>query len=216
MIFKAIQNLDSVYTARNKKNRIVAFCVNSNEICIFNPITGLTNEALDNLKVMGKVSCAITPNHYHSSALAGFKKEFPRARLYASLKAIPRLGKQTGLGFTEIEKIENKLPNGVSFIRPEGLETGEIWIRIKHDGHIAWVVGDAFSGPALSDEESKTNKVELLKTFPAYGVEDMERYQSWILRQIKTDKPKTLIPCHGAIVQSPKLPQQLVTVASQG
>ena len=116
MIFKAIRNLDSVYTARNKKNRIVAFCTNSNEICIFNPITGLTKGALDNLKVMGKVSCVITPNHYHSSALAGFKKEFPRARLYASLEAIPRLVKQTGLGFTEIEKIENKLPDGTCLL----------------------------------------------------------------------------------------------------
>ncbi|WP_368186189.1 hypothetical protein [Aestuariibius sp. HNIBRBA575] len=44
--------------------------------------------------------------------------------------------------------------------------------------------------------------VEMLGTFPTYGIKDKDVYAAWLRDRSAADKPPMIIPCHGSIVRS--------------
>ena len=97
----------------------------------------------------------------------------------------------------------------MTLIEPQGLKTGEVWIRFAVGNNIGWFVIDAFCGSKMTTTNQVCSSPELLKTFPSYGIANQKTYEAWLLEQIECDKPVLIIPCHGSIIRDSQLATKL-------
>ena len=159
-----------------------------------------------------QIKHVLAPNHFHHKGLDDFIQVFPKAKLYAPEAAIDRLRGQNDLSYNALSKLVKLLPKDAAVIETEGLKTGEVWVRFKKARTTAWLVIDAFCGPKAAAGGKPASKPELLNPFPTYGVGDKDKYSAWAKQQIKQDKPRLLLPCHGSLVKSSTLPKDLTNL----
>ena len=204
--YQEIPDFNNIYSVRQKKLHCFLIVLNDGSLCVFSPLKNLPKDTYESIESIGPISLIVAPNHYHNAALIECSENFPNVKFCASKEAAVRLRKITGLDFMPLAYLEEKLPQHISIVSPPGLKTGEFWLRIKQDNQVGWIVVDAFSGASTSDEGSR---VEMLKTFPSYGVKDSSLYKNWLINQIDGDSPATIMPCHGNIVRSNSLGIQM-------
>lgn len=206
--FEALDGLEGVYTATRDNLRCTALRLTSGGLCLFSPVRGLGDSAIASLRDLGEVEILLAPNHWHNLGLQEYARAFPDASLCASPRASVRLASVTQLRFEDLARLQPLLPQSVRLVPPAGLKTGEVWLSIAGAERHAWVVVDAFCGPA-----GKTRDVGhepgILGTFPKFGIGDRTVYLDWLERQIEADKPTVLVPCHGAVVEGGQLPGKL-------
>jgi len=207
--FNKIDGLNGVFTAEKSGLRCSAVRLKTGGLCLFSPVLGLGKEAIASLADLGKVAFLLAPNHYHNKGLLEYRKAFPKASICARPEAHARLAKITGCKFQDVDVLRAALPNAINLIFPQGLKTGEIWIKAKGDQHRAWLVADAFSGPK-GKPDTVASTPDMLGTFPKYGVSDRNDYLAWVAQKIRADKPTMIVPCHGSLVRSSKLAKSLL------
>lgn len=213
--FVKLDGVDGVYIAERNNLRCSALTLADGRLCLFSPVAGLGGKALESLSGIGEVAFLLAPNHYHNKALGAYREAFPKAKLCASDKAAPRLREVTGLAVEGLENLAVLLPAGVAFVEPEGLKTGEVWLRISAGKRTSWLVVDAFCGPQLRGGEKESDRPEILKPFPTYGTGNKSAYAAWVQSQIRTDKPEILVPCHGAVLRATDLPAKLEALVDE-
>lgn len=207
--FKKLDGIDGVYTAYKGNLRCTAIRLKDGRLCLYSPVQGIGQKALESLAEIGEVAFLLAPNHYHHKGLKQYVETFPDALLCAPDYAAPRLRKITGLGFSGLEALDPLLPATFDVVTPEGLKTGEVWLRTKDADQTAWLLVDAFCGPKMTKGALEADTPETLGTFPTYGTGDQTTYKSWVKKQISKDKPEILIPCHGAVVRAKDLAVKL-------
>jgi len=213
--FVPVEKIDGVFVARTAHLRCTALVLNDSKLCLFSPVQGLGEAAKASLSGIGPVSHLLAPNHYHNKALAEYAAVFPNARLCASSDAVPRLEKVTRLAFDDLRDVTQKLPDSFSLLTPDGLKTGEVWLRCDVKQRRTWFVVDAFSGPKMTPKSDCSDTASLLKTFPNFGVRDKALYLKWLKQQLRVDKPTLMVPCHGSVVTGSELPAQLLSLAER-
>jgi len=206
--FTAVPGFSALYETRNKKLGAFAIRLISGDICLFSPLPDLTEQIKASLQRLGGVSILFAPNHYHNKGLCLYSEAFPSAKLVAAAAAIPRLKKVTGLSFAPVNELVGKLPDNITLLEPEGLKTGENWLRIREKEKTAWIVVDAFRG--AETPQSEPTAPQLLKNFPKYGLADRGRYVKWGEQQVRLDRPTTLLSCHGQAIHDAMLPEKLL------
>jgi hypothetical protein len=209
--FRPIDGLENVFVAERGNLRCSAIKLRDGGYCLFSPVFGLGDEATASLGQLDAVRFLLAPNHYHSAGLAQYARRFPAARLCTSERARPRLEKITGLRFEPLDEVRLALPACIACFEPQGLKTGEIWLRALGSKHAAWIVVDAFCGPK-GGANRPAIAPQLLSTFPRVGIGDKRSYLDWLEAQVTADQPTMLVPCHGAIVANPRLPEQIRTL----
>jgi len=202
--FTAVEGAEGVFAAQSGTLRCSAIRLKSGGLCLYSPVSSLGEEAHESLARLGEVAVLLAPNHYHNKGVAEYVEAFPAARLCCSAPAKVRLEEITGLVFGTLDDLEADMPPDVEVLAPEGLKTGEVWIRVRADGHLVWILADAFSGPKGAIG-SYADEVLMLRTFPKLGVADKGAYRSWLDKQITAEPPSLIIPCHGSMVRSPSL-----------
>ncbi len=203
--FEAVEGVPGISCARKGTLRCTAVSLKTGEICLFSPVQGLGDAARASLGGLGAVRFLFAPNHYHNKAIAEYAAAFPDAELVAPEAATPRLEKVTGHTFHGLGRLSATLPATMTLLHPEGLKTGEAWLRVEAEGSVTWVVVDAFCTTKGNAKVAVTETPELLGTFPKFGVADAGVYRRWVEERIAADKPDTVIPCHGAIIRSGEL-----------
>lgn len=203
--FSPVAGFEHVWCVQSGSLRCTALQLNTGELCVYSPVAGLGAEARDSLAGLGEVKFLLAPNHYHNKGLGEYAAAFPSASLCCSDAARPRLRKIVGLTFDSLDALASRMPSGASLRQPEGLKTGEVWLELTGKGDVAWVVADAFSGPKSKKVETK---LQMLGTFPKYGVEDAGKYCTWLEGALSASSPTLILPCHGSSVRAPDLDQQ--------
>jgi hypothetical protein len=207
--FVTLPEVAGVHVAIKVNLRCTAIVLKDGGVCLFSPVAGLNAAAKASLAAIGPVTHLFAPNHYHNGGLAEYASAFPRARLCASPAAVPRLEALTKLKFHDLAKLADALPAPFSLLEPQGLKTGEVWIRARGRSLVAWFVVDALAGPKMSPSRTRFDQPELLKTFPRFGVREKPVYREWFAQTLASDQPRLVVPCHGGIVAADDLPQQL-------
>lgn len=195
-----VEGLDGVYVGQRGKLSSMALRLRDGSLCIYSPIAGLDKALVAQTDELGTISALLAPNHYHNKGLAAHVETFPDAALYCSQGAAPRLSKITGLAFDALDGLKEALSDRHTLHEPEGLKTGEVWVRVQSTDDCALIVTDAFSSELCSIGEFETD-VTMLGTFPRYGVQDLSTYRSWCTRFLSQISPIVLLPCHGSPVK---------------
>lgn len=209
--FTPVGNQPGLWSAQKGCLRCTALKLTDGSLCLYSPVLGLDETARDSLAALGDVSFLLAPNHYHHRGLSEYARAFPDASLICSDRARPRLEKQTGLSLESLSTLTQRLPEDCNLIEPDGLKTGEVWIVRTHPGEHAWVLCDAFKGPT-GRPGIVNDQIELMGTFPTYGIRDKKTYSAWVKARLETKTPTLIVPCHGSLVASPTLASQIVTL----
>ena len=202
--FQALPGIEGVFVVRTGKLWCTAIRLGGKKLCLYSPSPGLRSDAVERLHGLAAVSFLLAPNHYHTRGIAECQRLFPDADLVCSDAAKPRLSKVTGIEFSSLSKLSNKLPRHVQILEPKGLKTGEIWFEIEYANERVWVVTDAFTSVPVKSK-AFTETPSMLGTFPKFGVRDPTLYASWVKQKLSDRPPTILIPCHGPPVKRPNL-----------
>nr|WP_319384529.1 hypothetical protein [uncultured Roseibium sp.] len=186
-------------TIRRGNLRCVITDLREDGVCLYSPVQK-TSAALAETH---DVRFLFAPNHYHNKGIAEHAAAFEAAGLVASDAARPRLAKLTGYRFGDLADLRKALPDSVSLVEPEGLKTGEVWMIVRAEDELVWVVTDAFCG--LQQKGDERARAGFLKTFPTYGLEDKQRFSDWVRQRLSEDAPTMIVPCHGEIVRDESL-----------
>ena len=209
--FVPILNHSEVWSAQKGTLRCTALRLSDGTLCLYSPVLGLGEEAKASVTALGKVAYLLAPNHYHHKGLNEYAQAFPEAKVICSGQAQPRLEKQTGLNFDGLEKLECLLPDGCNIAEPDGLKTGEVWLVVKTGQERLWIVCDSFKGPT-GKVAHVGQTVEMLGTFPTYGIQDRNVYAVWLELRAAADEPTIIIPCHGSMVRSEHLAADVLSL----
>lgn len=210
--FLPLAQLKGIYVARKGNLRCTAVRLKGGSVCLFSPLLATGSAAQESLAEIGPVTHLLAPNHYHHKGLCEYARMFPKAEICASAISTARLRKQTKLEFSGIADLGKQLPRNISFLEPEGLKTGEVWLRVKTSDLVAWIVVDALAGAKMTAKTDRCAVPELLSTFPKFGVQDTEAYISWVEARLKQDQPELVVPCHGSIIAATALPRAISRV----
>ena len=198
--FAPITHCPEIWSAQKGTLRCTALRLRNGSLCLYSPVQGLGEGAKSSLTALGEVAYLLAPNHYHHKGLNEYAQAFPEATIVCSKLAHPRLIKQTGLTFDVLDRLESLLPNGCTIAQPDGLKTGEVWLVVKTEQERVWIVCDSFKGPS-GKVGDVAQTVEMLGTFPTYGIRDRDVYSAWIESRSAADDPTMVIPCHGSMVR---------------
>ena len=206
--FDALDGFANVYAAKRDDLRCTAIRLRSGGLCLFSPVRGLGDEAMDSLRELGGVEVLLAPNYWHNMGLQEYVEAYPDASICTSPGARERLEQKTGLRFQGLTKLRRLLRPNMRLTTPAGLKTGEVWVSISDVRYRAWMVVDAFCGPKRKKGD-RASEPDILGTFPKFGLGDRAAYLEWLERQIELDKPTAIIPCHGAVIVNEQLPDKL-------
>lgn len=210
-VFTPIPDHPEILSAQKGTLRCTALRLRDGSLCLYSPVLGLNSDAKASLAAFGEVACLLAPNHYHHKGLNENALAFPKAKTLCSGPAQPRLEKQTGLTFDGLEQLETLLPDGCDFAEPDGLKTGEVWLVVKTMQECLWIVCDSFKGPK-GKVGHVGQTVEMLGTFPTYGIKDKDAYATWLKGRSAADEPTMIIPCHGSMVRSEHLAKDVTSL----
>ncbi len=209
--FAPIPNYPGIWSAQKGTLRCTALRLSDGSLCLYSPVLGLGEEAKASLAALGEVAYLLAPNHYHHKGLTEYADAFPKAKIVCSDAARPRLENQAGLTFEGLERLEALLPDGCDFTEPAGLKTGEVLLVVKTEKECLWIVCDGFKGPK-GKVGHVGQTVEMLGTFPTYGIKDKVAYATWLRDRSAADEPTMIIPCHGSMVRSERLATDVVSL----
>lgn len=209
--FAPIPHHSGIWSAQKGTLRCTALRLSDGSLCLYSPVLGLGEDAKSSLAELGEIAYLFAPNHYHHKGLREYSQAFPEAKLVCSERARSRLEKQTGLWFEGLRLLERLLPQGCKFAEPEGLKTGEVWLIAESEPGRIWAVCDSFKGPS-GKVGHVAQTVEMVGTFPSYGIKDRESYASWLDAQASADEPSMIVPCHGSMVRSENLAVEVVAL----
>lgn len=190
-----VQGVPGLRTIRRGNLRSTIMTLREGGVCLYSPVEKTSAAVAED----HDVRYLFAPNHYHNKGIAEHVAAFQGATLTASDAARPRLEKVTGHRFGDLAKLRAELPDGVSLVEPEGLKTGEVWMTVRTDSELAWVVTDAFCG--VLEKGDARARAGFLKTFPTYGLQDKKRFPDWVHKRLEEEVPTMIIPCHGEIVR---------------
>jgi hypothetical protein len=205
--------------------RTTALRLSSGGLLVLSPTRNLGDVAHAALARHGKPDVLLATNHYHHLGLDEWKQRFPDAKVVASEGARNRVaGKHRALTVEDADDVvRERLPPHASLMCPPGLKNGEVWLRVETGAGVAWAVTDAFFNMPVSPRglaglflrmTSTVPGLCLGSTFRWVGVRDRDTYRAWLLERIAHDKPRILIPAHGAVVvNDAELPEKLTDLA---
>jgi len=190
---------------------------------VVSPTSELGDDAHASLAKIGAPRGFLAPNHFHHLGLPEWTQRHPEAIVVASDASRKRLAKkQPNVAFEPLARVP--LPKGVTFLEPEGMKTGETWLRIETSAGVTWVVSDAFfdvsrpvsglSGFGLRATGTIPG-LRIGSTFLWLALEDKKRYGAWLLDRLNVDRPKTLVVGHGEPVSGDDLGDRLRALVQQ-
>lgn len=198
-----IADIDGLWSIRKGNLRCVAISLPDGGAALYSPVRKTSGTAF----AVAPVRYLLAPNHYHNLGLGEHVEAFPEADRVCSNGARPRLEKVTGLAFAGLEGLAEALPAHANLLEPEGLKTGEVWVCLRAQDEIIWIVTDAFCG--VQEKSDAEPKVGFLKPFPTYGLRDKAVFSAWVQNRLDLETPTMIVPCHGEIVQGKDLKQDI-------
>ncbi|WP_422378651.1 hypothetical protein [Roseibium sp.] len=198
-----VEGADGLWSIRKGNLRCVAIALPYGGTALYSPVRKSSGTA----SALAPVRFLLAPNHYHNMGLSEHVAAFSEADCVCSQGARPRLEKVTGLAFSDLDRLAEALPGHASLLEPDGLKTGEVWMCLRTEDAVIWIVTDAFCG--VQEKSDTKPKVGFLKPFPTYGLRDKTVFSAWVQNRLDLETPTVIVPCHGGIVRGKDLKQDI-------
>jgi len=201
------------YIVPNFVSNSVAIKVNENEYILISPGASLLEDWPDELKTPDCKIHIIMPNAWHFMGVKAWQEAFVDVTLYASALAKEKLIEKGA--FTQDDNIQvlqeqqPPLPSGYELLFPPGHRAGDVWLTKKENNNCTWITCDSFLNyERLSNQPMARTMQKLLGAAPGLKMSqvikwlilnDKKAFKTWVLEQLKKDRPTILIPSHGEV-----------------
>lgn len=219
LVWKPAEHIDHVWFGERADPygvplRASAVALNGGDLAILSPVLGFASRPFPSGRAP---SALVAPNHFHNLGLREQLKSTPTVRLCASPTAVPRLEKRIKKPFADVGTLQDELPKGFSFLVPPGTRAGEAWLSAPGARGRAWMVGDAFFNIRRTPRSLMGLLLKVLGICPGllvgtsfrWLVRDRPGYRAWLLEKIASERPTTLVPCHGDVLFDEHLAERL-------
>ena len=173
----------------------------------------------------------VMPNSFHYMGVKAWKETFPKHRLYASKGAIKRLVSKAvarqAAEITALEEEQPPLPFNYSLLFPPGHRGHDVWLKKyeKQSKTSLWITCDSFLNyERMSNQPVAKTMQKALGAAPGlkmsqvikwFILDNKSAFKKWALAQIDNDRPTTLIPSHGEVLESKELGEQLKSLINK-
>jgi hypothetical protein len=197
------------------KARCAAARLDSGGYLVFSPGTGLAEEFRERV---GNAEVLLVPNSYHHLGIPSWREAFPEAAVAAHPEGHARLAKQGRTDLQTLDAVAGALPEHLEILEVPSTKIGEIWLKVRSDSGLTWLVGDAFFNMPLARRFRTRLFQKLVKSAPGLslsqimkyaGLRDRTAFKQWVLARLEEDAPRRLVPLHGAVLEADDLPHQL-------
>lgn len=188
-------------------------------LLLYSP-TWLGPKTAERISAYGKPAVVLAPNHYHHLSVGRYRDAFPELQVVAAERAHSRLDSQ---GLSDVADLSAAdLPDGMHFLVPDGVKTGETWLSVPGDEGRTWIVCDAFfhvPGPITG---AKGLLLRALKTAPGLCVgttfwwlalKDAKAYLDWLDDRLEAERPTRVLFAHGDPLVGDDVPERLRALA---
>ena len=194
----------------------VAIKINDNEFILVSPGASLLENWPEQWKNKDTKIHIIMPNAWHFMGVSQWQDQFENHVLYASKLARSKLiDKKAFSDQQEIKILEDTLPplpEGYEVLFPPGHRAGDVWLTKQDTSSTkTWITCDSFLNyQRLSNQPVARTLQKLLGAAPGLKmsqvvkwliINDKKAFKSWVLKQLVSDNPTTLIPSHGEVTQ---------------
>jgi hypothetical protein len=201
--------------------RSVALRLADGRLAIYSPVRGLGKAAHLALTKIGQPAILIAPNHYHNLGLSEYAATYPGIATVGSTVAAPRLRRKCTNDLSDETLLRQAFPSNVSLLLPPGTKTGEVWISVESSNARVWIVGDAFFNIAKTPRSAMGLLLRILGISPGLRIgtsfrwllKDRAVYRRWLIEALCSQQPTFLVPSHGDVLVSPRLPRLLERLA---
>ena len=207
----------------------VAIKINENEFVLVSPGASLLENWPEEWKNKDTKIHIIMPNAWHFMGVSAWQAQFENHVLYASKLARSKLiEKKAFSAQQDIKVLEDTLPplpEGYEVLFPPGHRAGDVWLT-KQDTSTTktWITCDSFLNyQRLSNQPVARTLQKLLGAAPGLKMSqvvkwlilnDKKAFKNWVLKQLETDNPTTLIPSHGELTQELGLQDKIRTMVT--
>lgn len=209
--FGTVPEMPGLFTATKNNLRCTAIVLQSGDLCLFSPVSGLSDIAKTSLAEIGNVAFLLAPNGYHNGGLVEYSAAYPDATVVANPAVHDRLVSRTELAFDGLDALRAELPEGMRLVCVDGLKNGETWLIAATEQDCLWHVVDAFGGQKNTKGKISSD-LRPNKVFKSFGVSDWEKYMTHVKSLLKSDPPNALLPCHGAQIFAGNLTEQMINI----
>lgn len=189
-------------------------------LAVVSPPCKVADAAFDAISAIGRVRALVASNAFHHLGLPEWKSRFPDAALFAPAQAIKRVAAKTGLaGIQPLSESRALIGDRVEFIDMPHYKTGEVLVKIRTSGGLAWYVTDAIlnlpSLPAhpvfrlLFRLSGSAPGLRLNRVAPVFMVKDRTALWDWLRAEAQRDPPRWFIPAHGETLDLAATPTRL-------
>lgn len=166
--------------------------------------------AFDEVADHGEVRALVEPNAFHTMGVAEWKARFPRAEVFAPPQSIARIAKKTGVTPRPLGEVGPIAGPRVQFVDIPHYKTGEALLRIESARGVVWFVTDiVFNMRELPANPVAKLVLGLSRSAPGlrfnniaalFMMKDKRAVKSWLAGEFLKQKPRWIIPAHGAPV----------------
>lgn len=185
----------------------------SSLILVSPPIHFNENEFKE-IEKLGEVSALVAPNKFHNLGVPSWKKRFPKAQIYTSETALPRIKRKLSLDVLNIEDL--KVEPDTHFLSCPGTKNGEIVVVCKEKDGWIWYVTDLFFN--YVEPPTKWFPRLMVQTITGMGIvvnpfcrflfiKDKVQVQEWLSAKLGEFPPTAVAFAHGDPIHTPALIQ---------
>lgn len=184
----------------------------------------LSARELDDLASVGEVSALLANNGAHHLGVPALQKRFPNALCYATDSARARIAKKSSqeLAMRPLAELLPKLGDKIQVLAADGCKVGDVIVRVQTDRGPLLYVGDFFANiqklpwnPLFRLMFKLTSSGPGFKVFGIFFrffVHDRAGLRDFLIREIESQPPSTLVPGHGEVVTRPDLGPTMVSM----
>lgn len=198
------------------------FGLGEGKLCICSPPVADDLSIYDSLDKHGKVTAIVAPNSLHHAGVGQCAARYPDAVVYSPEDAAKRIRKK-GVGIpTTIAPLDGlvaMLPDSVELLVPPHLKMSETFARVKTPSGYVWYMADILGNmAALPSNPIFKFFYWITKSGPGFAVnrfvsmffvKDKKRFRDWLLQEIETFPPSTIVVGHGKPVEGTGIASQL-------
>ena len=180
-------------------------------LLVASPPCRVGDDALAALASRAPVRALVATNAYHTLGLAPWKARFPDAAVFAPPQSLQRVTRVSGVeGIRPLGEAAALTGERVALIELPYFRTGEALIKIRAAEGLVWYVTDILlnlpqlpSHPlfaALFKLTGSAPGLRINRIAPLFMVRDRPALWQWLAAEARRDRPRWLVPAHGAPV----------------
>jgi hypothetical protein len=210
-----------VYHFRGNPINSLAVALGGGGLAVLSPGTNVPEQDYAELDAFGTVKALVSPGAFHNMGLPAWSQRYPAAGIYGPNSAIAHIAKahKTLKPLQNFDALARMLPKDVSITEMPEMRHPDAMVIVKRDDALTWFTNECITNLAsLPKNPIFALLFHLTGSGPGLNINKLavkligaknKPLLDYLLVTLAANPPTRLVPCHGQIINDPKLPERM-------